>query len=261
MTNNYKSTPFDELISDLMQHTLGNPAFPNAPSPIGRCVSGHLGYLRTIYLTFPYFSTIAQMRIEAKRNENLTPLQRNASMFDASFQTKFTYFSFIDALNQLGRQLEPLGFNFPNYTQIRFFRNKVVEHWDDYLAEKPDGGGSVGKAGGIRIPLIMGSARTEFARMEPARLALIKEFLNHGVSLDIQPEDYHEAYAQKVWPALKSIDENLALRCVVRSGVCDPRCSYCRLIDQLLDFEFPLPFYDVDQYISNLITELKPMIH
>lgn len=52
--------------------------------------------------------------------------------YDASTKAVLDYLQFINVLNQLGRILAKQNIYIPEFYRIRFFRNKVFEHWDDY---------------------------------------------------------------------------------------------------------------------------------
>lgn len=253
-----QETPFDLLLSDLMENQLGNPAFPNPPSLVGQKVITHLGLLRVIYLNFPRAGGEAEIKEKAREWASLSVELKNASMSDGIYTTNQTYFTFIDALNQAGRHLREIKFELPLYNRIRFFRNKVVEHWDDYLSIHP-GGATQGMVNHILVPRICGVARYEVASMDAARIALCDALDKYNIVLSA--DDHDSDYANKIWPVLQQADNKIWFRCYKKKeGSCSPQCTNCTLVDALFKYEFPLPFHNVDAYCSGLVDEIRAKI-
>lgn len=167
------------------------------------------------------------------------------------------YFQFITLLNQLGRILikHKCISNIPKFNRIRFFRNKVSEHWETYA---PYGvtGGFLHQLGNVAIPstyLVLPSDERKNIKVE------IDEILRK-YKLTLEIDDAHVANVmdmnvEKFYSTLEKIDSSLGGK--VRE---DGKTVYLipdTLVTLLFKFGFPAPIDDVPKYSEELVDFLE----
>ncbi len=240
----FKVSPFDKLITDLNQSTLGNPAYGKL-MPLGSKVLHHIRILRVAYIS--YSRTITTSPKNAKSGATKMTTQEMIESQDKGIKVSLDYYQLVSLINQLGDVLKKEK-HIPSYYEINFFRNKVSEHWNGYLTTKPAGSG-MQKVGRLPIPILCNNHSTALA--ESSRLRLIKEIANcakKSLDTDLLDNLWYEDYAKKIFPLLKEIDPELKREPKKKKGKFIPDT----LVKLLFDYEFPLPFYDVENYCKGL---------
>lgn len=165
------------------------------------------------------------------------------------------YFSFINILNQFGRVLTNKynlpALTIPGYFRIYFFRNKVLEHWDDYTGSI-NYGAMTQIYGKPAIPVVQNSQ--SLTELTSIRKKVISYFAHREIRLEIpegeellnlslaDPEYHRGAYdaLEKIDPQLRHIDE--------------------KITKLLFDFGFPVPIFDVAEYCVSLVDSIKKII-
>lgn len=173
----------------------------------------------------------------------------NQYLFDID-KSRFDYSSFAYVLNQLGRILnkrhKKYNIKLPLYNRIRFFRNKVVEHWDDYV-NNFSGASITKEKGKPLIPTIC----SVYSPEERIRLKkeIDAELLNFGITLELEEVgSLGERNEEKIYSVLERIDPSLCAQ--TKSGeyvISD------RLVELLFKFGFPPPILDVKNYSEELV--------
>jgi len=238
------NTPFDSLIV-----RLGEPALRRqVVDPKDLFVAQQLRLLGASYLLMKRIDLRAKMsRSPDPTSDGLRYLL--LELPHDSCEIVLHYFMFVSILNQLGRVLVTKYQSpdlVPRYTRIRFFRNKVLEHWDDYSESRPGGEGISQRVGKPPVPL------TEKVHLLRDRKdlgdKLVERFAQLGI--DIKHVDFSasgqsstEDYCTDVYVALECIDPSL-------QNVSDD------ITNLLLKLGFPLPITDIDQYAGDLVEAL-----
>ncbi|MBI2473945.1 hypothetical protein HYV70_05340 [Candidatus Uhrbacteria bacterium] len=176
---------------------------------------------------------------------------------EQSIRRRLTYFAFLEQVNRFGRVFsgkyslkKP-----PLYNRIYFFRNNVIEHWDDYL-EYSFGGSEVStwKQGTIAIPYLM-QARSRLKEEPKVREELSAQFLNAGITVDFADKWYGD-YSEVIYTALEKIDSKLReeredKKTGKRRGI--PKT----LVEKLYQYSFPVPICDMETYCTDLVAYLS----
>jgi len=164
------------------------------------------------------------------------------------------YFQFINVLNQFGRILEKQGFTIPKFNRIKFFRNKVSEHWEEYTKYGITGSfhQSFGEAA---IP----STSTSYKPEE--RTNIKKEIDNilekFGLTLDIEnPEvgNIADLNGEIIYSTLEKIDSTLIRKKINKYIIPD------RLVELLFQFGFPAPIDKVTEYSNEFVIFLENVL-
>ncbi len=263
--NHYISTPFDSLILELVQSTLRNPAY-GALTSVGNLALNQLKFLRVIYLDYALMKV--QNLDDLYFNKTNTTRQLSSheilQVSDDGIRVMLRYLSVIDVLNQFGRCLNRLTNgkeNIPLHAEIHFFRNKIVEHWDDgYFPLKP-GGSYTRSAKKLPVPILNGGRC--FVQDIPVLEKQLRDmFAESNVDLGDLSDLHGCDYSQKIYTLLKQIDHKLRSQ----SKPCSANCKKDMhtgipddLVKMLFKFEFPLPIYDLDEYCSQLVTYLRTL--
>lgn len=262
LNNDFVGTPFDSLIADLQQSVLGNPTYPLL-TPLELFIFSQLKILRAVYLSYSKMGLDNIHTFEFPSNHKLTA-QEMLSSTDRGFVIMLNYMSFIDVLNQLGRCLNKPEYsiyrekdNIPCYVEIRFFRNKISEHWDDYTSFKP-GGSYISSGAAFPVPIFFGK-RPLLAESLALENSIKNEFSKYGIVLGSLSGCYYSDFSEKIYSLLKEINPCLG-REPTKKGKND-KTNYIpnSLVSLLFQFEFPLPIYDIEEYCSQLVVYLRTM--
>jgi hypothetical protein len=180
-----------------------------------------------------------------KKGEELYP-EGVLEMSNEIIEINLNYFSFLEELNKFGRVFEKKYTQIlPEYFRVRFYRNKMIEHWDNYQEYLDNiNYGNIQHDGKLCIPYHFGVIN--FPDQAPdAYNALHNEFQKLGVNLpsldiSISVEDYS-----------KIIFQNLETY--------DPRLEKIPvgLVNALFKYRFPVPIYDMDNYLIELVNWLR----
>lgn len=170
-------------------------------------------------------------------------------MINQSLETveaKLNYFGFIEELNRFGRVFEQKYHAvLPEYFRVRFYRNKMIEHWDqyeEYLLSK--GTGYTFTIGKLIIPFHFGAINTPATTSDTYK-ELSTEFHKLGIALPpLDVSMMYKKYSEDVFGTLEKI--NSRLENIPKS-----------LVNALFKYSFPTPIYDLEEYITQLVAWLK----
>lgn len=189
-------------------------------------------------------------------------MERMQAVTDSILRCRLSYMQFIEHINRTGRVLKKEGYTLPLYGRIYFFRNKMIEHWDDYMQFITTNNGSGGvlyvtgdvrlREGKIGIPHSHSGARDANERLR-SRQAIIDEFNAYGVvlpSVNLHDDDYSET----IFCALEKIDSELRSY-DRRRGTGIPET----IVSLLFSYCFPIPISDMEEYCKTLIEWLRTL--
>ena len=176
------------------------------------------------------------------------------SFFESAFvKNKYVldYNMFVNCLNQLDRALKKRRLCIPNEWEIRFYRNVVVEHWDEYV--DPINGSFAeiypGPSGYPQVNIF--TQRADEERKE-LRRQIDEIFEKHKQALRVN------GHYQDIW----NDSENVA-KLYKTLKACFPKpdtqkCEPLKAIAKLLfQFGLPGPIVDIDLYSSKLVEQLR----
>ena len=202
----FMPSPFDTLIIELHQSILKNPAYKPLTS-LGRFVFSYILRLRVVYINYSFLDEPYQDPTRASLTGEIS-LEEMISMSDPVIKTSLDYFSLINELNQFGTFLKKeFGTSLPYYEEIYFFRNKVTEHWGDYVTYK-FAKGAMGKGKKRATPCML-SKNILMKERKKAQHNLISEFSKYNIIIPSLDGFHAEHYANIIYPALKKIDPEL----------------------------------------------------
>ena len=171
-----------------------------------------------------------------------------------STKSVLDYFQFITVLNQLGRFLDDKKYNItiPKYYRVRFFRNKVSEHWEDYSIYGTNLQYQL--PGEAAIPAIKISSKPEEMREIKFKIDAILKV--RGFVLDIENPEMGQIgaglnYEEKIYSTLEKIDPTLNSKNKRQYLIPD------ELVKLLFQFGFPPPIDKVTEYSSELVNFLE----
>lgn len=167
-----------------------------------------------------------------------------------SLNPNICYFQFIEYLNRYGRVFEKnnIDIKIPRYNRIRFYRNKAIEHWEDYSTSLFTAmTGQYFTIGKIAVPYHFGSFN-----IPSKQLASFTKFIS-------------ELGIPYIFPPLNEIGNPEArshvLYTIMEKKYGDQLDNVPKtVVDLLFDIGFPLPIHDVEIYIESLILELDTVI-
>jgi|GEM_PF-2658149 hypothetical protein len=265
MSQTFQSSPFDDLILYFFEI-----ASEKTISSRGVLVAKELRILRSIYISMLNTSTFMNMsKANTAKTSRKVTIEELVSFDDVGLKVVLNYANFISQLNRLGRLLKRNRKLIPDYSRIKFYRNKVVEHWDVYI-KTVLGSGSVQKKGGIALP----SSFEFMPSLERKKLGvkLTTEFQKNGV--DIQLDDKFsvinvcevDGYSELIYECLEKISPQLNFRKIgflgkIFSfwGESENKEISKRLIKLLFAFGFPRPINDVETFSNQLVANLSKM--
>lgn len=247
-----KKTPFDELILEHWKQIISAESAPL--SDTFYIVSSWIKILRVIYLQMldsldKLNQKIEDMKKSPKGNRQLTE-EETLSSSDDSITCFLNYFQFIDEINRTGRVLKEKGYIPPLYSRVYFFRNKIVEHWDDSLKlYMSSSKGLIGNPGKILIPHFMGDI-TKPADSKKARKSLRDEFSKVGIKRIILKDKWYSDYSLNIFQELEKIDPELKQESK-KTGIPNT------LVEALFKYNFPTPICNIEEYSKDLVAWLK----
>ena len=237
-------TPFDNLLSCLWQSMMNTLRQNAQPSELFFLVYNFSKIARVLYCNMTEASEQMLLNINARhKNEGTRSLTQEEwqAINDDPIRCRLNYMQFIEHVNRTGRVLKRRGFTPPLYARVYFYRNKMVEHWDDYLQllSASTGDGLVFSGGKIAIPYAFaGIATTERPNFQRE---LTDEFAKLGVTLPSLEDKWYGEYAEIIYAALEKIDGELR-------KIPEP------LVKLLFKYHFPTPIYDMEVYCKTLVT-------
>ena len=240
-----KETPFDELIIKLLQKELMD--LPKRHKKDLRILAFlevcRIRYLHLLNIT----DRIQEMGSLVRRGVAVGyPIEEGNTH---SVEASLTYFSFIEELNRFGRLLKTkYGRNLPEFYRIRFYRNKIVEHWDEYEKFLQLRNGYTFLPDNLVTPYHSNAIRTSRASQAYSRLKV--EFEEKGVSIPLLDVSMrYEDYSDSIFKHLERIDRKLE--------AFPPRDP---LVSMLFKYCFPIPIYDIEGYIKKLISWTEKLL-
>lgn len=252
-----KTTPLDQLIIYLAKQSFKNPSKLNH---IHIILQAHLSIIRTLYLemlSVDFITKITQMKmgtssITIEEFALVNPMERN--------KVVIYYEHFIYILNQMGRVLKKHKFivdykEFPLYFRIRFYRNCVTEHWEEYidLVKHPGFTFNKNKA---PLPVI---EQAKYGDKEKIVFELNKIFKENNRILNI-PDKFKtnsmlgssQEYSDFWYSELEKISPQL----ITRNNREEPIIKK-EIVSLLFKLSFPLPICDVENYLETLANFLS----
>lgn len=162
--------------------------------------------------------------------------------------TKLNYFLLIHQLNQLGKSFTRNGYTrkqreqiIPNYKRVILYRNKILEHWDDYCKERDVRFHSLDN--GIPVPYFYGECGTK-DEVNNRKSVLDNEFKKHSGGVGF----FDERFDGCVYRALEFIDPNLSFP--------DDK-GYHGLFKVLLEHSIPAPINNIEDYCAQLVENIS----
>lgn len=172
---------------------------------------------------------------------------------DSEVQCNINFFYFLEQINILGRVSVRAGISSPPcYNRVRFYRNKIIEHWDEYvklLFNDEARFGTLWVDMRIVIPwYINGVHETKVNQVRCQEL--IDEFEKNGIILEIPSKLRYGEQSVLIWEALEKIDPELRQR----SRIEDNKKKYIpeTLVNKIYRYSFPTPIYNVEEYSGKL---------
>lgn len=162
-----------------------------------------------------------------------------------SIEAKVNYFCFIEELNRFGRFLKnKYNALIPDFYRLKFYRDKMIEHWDDYERYlNTTGTGYTCTINKLVIPFHFGAINTPSTYPDVFR-ELKGEFSKYQIYLpQIDLSLGNQKYTEIIYSYLEKIDQKL---------IKIPES----IITVLIIFSFPVPINDIEEYINRLITWL-----
>ncbi len=207
-------------------------------------------YLQMYLVSERSWKTFKEIR-ENTKNWSISNVQKE--LMDQLLDTveiKLNYFGFIEELNKFGRVFKSkYETNLPGYFRIKFYRNKIVEHWDDYTEylHLPTGSGYAFTEGKIVIPSHGGAIKTPDTTDDVYKEICI-EFKRFGIEFPILDVSMaHDRYSDVFFMTLEKVNPLL-------EGIPNT------LVNAMFKYGFPTPITDIEQYCAELITWLESLL-
>lgn len=176
------------------------------------------------------------------------------------------YYSFINELNQLFRVLKiKIPKELYSY-RIKFFRNKVIEHWDEYVPDLvPISKSFIGAPDRCPLPLLRGliSFPQENTKIKDQIIDEFKKANVNTVWLSAEGFDY-EVYSEFIYSNLEKINAKL-IDDNMYKNYCNSKINQSLssednrdcvistyLVQSIFDLQFPLPVWNIEEYCNKL---------
>ena len=235
-------TPFDNLLSSFNQTMLDTLKQNAQPSELFSFVYNFLKILRVLYGNMAGASEKMQVFVDnlnKQLDNRMLSVDEMHAKDDVPIRCKLSYVQFIDHLNRTGRVLKRKGFTLPCYGRIYFFRNKMVEHLDDYVQFLLNSDGLIMQNSKIAIPYAFAALSLSQDERRRCQQQLADEFAKSGVTLPSLEGKWQGAYANLMFTALEKIDADLR-------KIPEP------LVTLLFKYGFPTPISDIEDYCKTL---------
>jgi hypothetical protein len=258
------ASPFDDLIVQLSTGIFGlrNDEIKERAEEIDKksFLIHQLGLLRVTYINLVETGLHSWEDFENQKKLDKTSIPVNEWALDSrkiSYEVVLSYYNFISILNQLNRIL-PKHFQnsdpIPKSSRIRFYRNKVVEHWDAYTK-------SVGAQGFTfqkNKPSIPAIERIHEYKERQVLLKKVRNaFTKLGASFHWEKEVFNmigsnQEYSESIFSAIEETG-----KISLQKG---QDKNFDDLVLLLLQLGFPDPIVDIEGYSKELVTHLKKLI-
>lgn len=223
-------TPFDKIIKNQQSDS----------------ISGYLGHARLFRASYinmvnasdDFYKEGVEI-FKAAQAQVKTGIKKNhfSSFRVGSIRAYLAYFEFCSLVNIIGRKIKvEYQKTLPKFEEIRFYRNKVIEHVDEYLGAitAPNAMSKMGSK--IAIPFHTDS-RVNYQDLKSA-------FEVYHVNLPQKEPGDISKRAPILYQKLKEIDPYLTR-------------IHKNLVDKLFQSSFPTPILDVEQYCDELVIFLE----
>jgi len=162
---------------------------------------------------------------------------------DYNIAAKISYFDFIEELNRYGRFFEKTH-RVPYFYRIRFYRNKIIEHWEDYREYLLSSDMLRYACDKLVIPYH--GQTLQLSIQQKTYQKLKTEFKSKNVILPQKMPKY----------AADAKTSEMLFKCLEK--IKDKKLNICRdkenpLINALFKFGFPTPIHDLEEYIKKLV--------
>lgn len=251
-------TPFDAYILKLWDKQLWKIKSNLPISNTVQLVFSFAKICRVLYMQMLLSSLAMQNTLHANFEENkhkpsprnLT-IQETLEMGDDSTFCILNYFQFLEHINVYGRAINEKCHSLPPlYNRIYFYRNKMIEHWDDYVHLLMGAGTSNGikwTNGKICIPYHYAGI---FKLTEaPAIMQKLEQnFASKGVTLPSLVDKHYGEYSELIYTALMQIDPELRSKNIPEN-----------IIENLFKYSFPTPINDIEDYCKSLVVWIEKL--
>ncbi|OGC96681.1 hypothetical protein A3H89_02855 [Candidatus Amesbacteria bacterium RIFCSPLOWO2_02_FULL_48_11] len=178
-----------------------------------------------------------------------------------SYRSILSYIQFLYVLSQFGRVLIKHGFindlfEFPCYYRVKFYRNCVGEHWEEYVDFAGRRGLTFTK-GKAAIPVV--EELSHLGEKAAIEAELVSAFKNLGTDISV-PEKFsktnmnasNKEYSDLMYGYLETVDSQL------RTGHNGKVPT--DIVSLLFKFGFPSPICDVEKYLEEFIAYLDSVL-
>jgi len=267
----FKKSPLDEAIFSLDKKILSQLSNPDELSIL---IKEQLGFLRIVYIMMlenweegQKLMEWSKKIIESKEKRKYNPAEIT-SISDFNYKVSICYFLFSIIINQFGRVLKnhprTKNISLPLYTRIRFYRNKVVEHWEDYLknTRAVRGAGCTFSNNKLPVPVVEGILSPKERKKIAESLA--NAFKKKNVIILIQKSfielnlgSNRQDYSDFIFENLEKIDKSLNKR-KDKNG--EKYEIPDEIVSLLFEFGFPAPICDIEEYSKKLVEQLSSLL-
>jgi hypothetical protein len=204
---------------------------------------------RTCYLNMYRSSQIFLKYIEQEKKSSIARgkdlMTSREYLFDCvspSIDARMNYFLFVEELNRFGRIFwKEYNLIIPKYYRISFYRNKMVEHCDEYIEFSNSMGNGLMTQEDKLVVVHHHGAILDPRERTNAYNTLHAEFQKYHINLPrINLLHTYDQYGELIYDYLEKID--------VKLKEIKPE-----LVNALFKFAFPNPIDDLEQYLGDLI--------
>lgn len=255
MKQDFKSTPFDELIQKVHTDIWTNQK--NDPDLI--FLAEQLRCLKIIYRSM-LSNSINPDRISlkhkaAKTNKKIYIIKINEEAHLNLVEAFLSYIFFIDQIKIMGEYLNKhkiIKFkNFPKYKNIRFFRNIIGQHWQEYT-NSIGAGTLLMRKKAISVPVICfrGNA-SDLKKISMNTSGIYRSF---GIPYEAEKFAFN-AQAHKRFSNQKKADE--FYRKIFQLKIKNNNRMPSRLIQNFFLLGFYAPIVNVEEYSKTMVLKLE----
>jgi hypothetical protein len=244
------STPFDNLLIKFGSY-LWNPQKTDKNKIV--IIHEQILVLRLLYASLYSFKidnieTQQQQAEECLNLLNKSECYRYINRFDNYLFVKIFYFEFISNLLHLASLLNN-QFVLQDIDIIKFYRDKVIAHWPEYIKENNIGNGITYKFNKIPVPGGVLGGKPEDIKVLANDLAKYDNSVTEKNVLSKLLEDPYGIF-KKINCKLLT-EHNLDKKSITTNYISND------LISKLFKIGFPVPIKDLEKYSSDLVEQIK----